>query len=95
MKKYMIQCLQCKQKDEVIIDKANRLLWDDPKSIISGRFRLDDNWGWQCLCGNNSLLTQQEDKFITDKVNPDPVEISDIVKNLVLDKNAKFKMEMA
>lgn len=49
-------------------------------------------WGWQCLCGANDLLSKQEAREITDKTNPDPQEINQILKNLKPQK-AKFVMD--
>lgn len=60
--------------------------------IISGRRRLDGQWGWQCSCNANDLLTEQEQNQISNKQNPDPKEIADIVKDLKPDK-PKFVMQ--
>ncbi len=91
MNRYKVTCLKCNGSNVVGVDeKAHRLYWDVSDRIVSGRFRLDGQWGWQCLCGQNSLLTEQENKHITDKVNPDPKEIADIIANLVPDKRQMF-----
>lgn len=29
-------------------------------TIISGRYRKDLRWGWECICGNDSRLSRQE-----------------------------------
>jgi len=94
MKRYVIKCKSCKKSDVVNIDKDNRILWQDNKHIISGRYRLDNSWGWQCKCGSNNLLTKQEDKVITNKQSPDPKQIEQIVNNVVQDKLNKFEMEV-
>lgn len=94
MTKYSVTCLACKNSDAIVID-GEQILWGTPKNIISGRHRLDRNWGWECMCGNNTILTKQEDEYITDKVNPNPKEIADIIKNLVVDNSKKFSMEAA
>lgn len=49
-------------------------------------------FGWQCMCGNNDLLSDQEQRVITDKANPDPMEIDQILKNLEPQK-ARFAMD--
>lgn len=49
-------------------------------------------WGWQCFCGNNDILSNQENRVITDKVDPDPQEINQILKNLEPQKS-KFVMD--
>lgn len=92
--KYKITCKNCKQSDLIEIDKDTVILWNKNKNtyIISGRKRLDMQWGWQCLCGANDLLSKQEAREITDKTNPDPQEINQILKNLKPQK-PKFAMD--
>lgn len=92
--KYKITCSKCKKSDDIIIVDDRLIDWQHSTSIniISGRKRLDGQWGWQCVCGNNDLMTKQELRQITNKQNPDPQEIAHIVKNLVPDK-PRFTME--
>lgn len=101
MKRYRIICGECGSGREVGIIKGalNEIIdWlgngPDPQvvKIISGRKRLDGQWGWQCVCGNNDLLTKQELKTIKDPAQPAPQELSKIIKNLKPDK-PRFKME--
>lgn len=92
--KYKITCKNCKQSDVVHIENDTQILWGKNTYIISGRKRLDMQWGWQCLCGNNDILSDQEERVITDKVNPDPQEINQILKNLEPQK-PKFAMNRA
>jgi len=91
LKSYKVICQQCKAEREIrIFDSANQQtidwLEDRPgalqSKIVSGRKRLDGNWGFQCLCGNNDILTKQEDKMITNPASPQPEELSTIVNNL-------------
>ncbi len=63
----------------------------EPARIVSGRERLDGQFGFQCVCGNNDLLTTQEANTFSNPVAPKPQELEDIVKNLVADK-PKFQM---
>lgn len=88
---YQVKCKKCKKSDKITITSENQILWGDNKNIISGRRRLDSEWGWECLCGNNTILTKQEKTFISDKQNPEPKEISQIVQNLKPEKN-KFDL---
>lgn len=90
--KYKITCKNCKQSDIVQIEQDTHIIWGKNTYIISGRKRLDMEWGFQCMCGNNDLLSEQENRVITDKVNPDPQEINQILKNLEPQK-AKFVMD--
>lgn len=89
---YKVVCKNCKQSDLIDILEDTKILWDHNTYIVSGRKRLDSQWGWQCLCGNNDILTDQEDRVITDKVNPDPKEIHKVISNLIVQKS-KFAME--
>lgn len=90
--RYDVICGNCKAKREVAITTTpvgDIIDWlEDEKShmqkIVSGRQRLDKEWGWQCLCGNNSLLTKQEDTYITNKANPAPQELDTVIKNLAI-----------
>lgn len=94
MKSYKVICKKCKGSNVVAIDEhSGRIFWDGCDRIISGRRRLDGKWGWQCLCGNNSILTKQEDEYITDKVNPDPKEIEAVIKNLIPETKNIFSMQ--
>lgn len=90
---YKVICKQCGKSEIIPIDKDNNVYWGRVKSIISARYRLDMQWGFQCLCGNNDLLTRQEDKVITDKQNPDVRDIDKVLKTLIPDK-PKFEMEL-
>lgn len=90
LEKYKITCTKCGQSS-IIALQGETILWDKTKNIISGRKRLDMQWGWQCMCGNNDIMTKQELTSITDKQNPDPKEIEQVIKNLVPQKS-KFDM---
>jgi hypothetical protein len=62
-----------------------------PYAIISGRKRLDNQWGFQCVCGENDLMTAQEVNHFTNPASPTPQQINDVVKSLIVDK-PKFRM---
>lgn len=93
-KKFRVTCMNCKSNDLVTINEADRaVMWGHVDRIISARYRLDNSWGFQCICGQNSLMTKQEKDQITNYQNPDPKEISEILKNLIPEKRQYFKME--
>tara|TARA_R110000868_G_scaffold51283_1_gene162833 strand:+ start:1505 stop:1846 length:342 start_codon:yes stop_codon:yes gene_type:complete len=89
-KHYQVICQECNGQRKVKIADTTigkRIDWleekqTEPFTIISGRERLDRYLGWQCLCGNNSLMTKQEQDTIADKSNPQPQEINQITQNL-------------
>lgn len=78
---FKVTCKKCKGSNVVAISN-DTIFWNQYDRIISGRKRLDNEWGWQCICGNNSIMTKQEKKHISDPSNPKEYEVSDIVKNL-------------
>lgn len=92
MEKYKITCKNCEHSDVVCITSEGQVIWGKNTYIVSARKRLDGNWGWQCMCGNYSLMTAQEDT-ITNKQTPDPQEIEDIIKSLIVEPDNKFAME--
>lgn len=88
---YKVICKKCKHSEDIVIDDNNNIYWKPVKWIISGRYRLDMNWGWQCVCGNNDLVTKQEQKEISNLQAPDPKDISKVLKDLIPDK-PRFEM---
>ena len=94
MKQYKVTCKKCSGSNVIAVDdKSHQIFWKGCDRIISGRFRLDNNWGWQCLCQNNDIMTEQEKRMIADPANPKPKELSDIIKDLKPQK-PKFIMEL-
>lgn len=99
MESYKITCLKCKAERQIRISKTavgKRIDWLESAEnanhpIISGRERLDGQWGFECKCGNNDLLTTQEARSFANPAAPEPKEINDIVKNLKPDK-PRFQM---
>ncbi len=99
METYIISCLKCKAERRIKVTQTQlgrQIDWLEkeapkPDRIISGRERLDGQFGFQCLCGNNDLLTTQEASTFSNPAAPKPQELEDIVKNLVTDK-PKFRM---
>lgn len=89
-KQYQVICQKCDGQRLVEITDTiagKRIDWlenkqKEPYTIISGRQRLDNYLGWQCKCGNNSLVTKQENTSIADMSAPKPQEINNITKNL-------------
>lgn len=41
---------------------GNTVLYKDHVPIISSRLRADAQWGFECQCGNNSLIAEDEVK---------------------------------
>lgn len=63
--------------------------------IVSARKRIDNQWGFQCVCGNNDLMTHQEiSTYSNPTAQPSSKELTDIVKDLKPD-TPRFKMAVA
>jgi hypothetical protein len=87
-------CSKCNGESVIKIDEQNKLIdWKKIGSVISGRYRLDTQWGWQCYCGNNTIMSDQERKSIADYRQPTIKEVNDITKNLVIVPDTSFRME--
>lgn len=89
---YKVVCKKCKNSENIVIDSDNNIYWKPVKWIISGRYRLDMQWGWQCICGQNDLETEQERKEIKNLSAPDPSDISKVLKAIKIQK-PRFIME--
>lgn len=89
---YRVLCKNCKNSEDITIDEQHRIYWPTVKYIISGRYRLDMQWGWQCICGNNDLVTAQERQTISNLQTPDPKDIAEVLKSIKPDE-PKFNME--
>lgn len=91
--RYKVTCTGCGKSDNVGLLHNTSLIWNDNKWIISGRKRLDGNWGFQCIgCGNDDLMTKQEKKDIKNHQQPDAKDIQKVINNLRPQK-PQFLME--
>lgn len=89
-----VTCSKCKGFS--IIDIQNgQLAWSEVGKVISARYRSDSQFGFQCVCGNNSIMTEQEIKLIKDPVQPTPRELSEIKNNLIIKPDNRFVMTEA
>jgi hypothetical protein len=107
MKRYKVTCLKCGGSNYVIIYPAAAgqyvidLNSDHFKSnnvvIISGRYRQDMKFGWECgVCQNTSLLAKQELPQVNQLiVNGAQEAIGRVVESLKEEDDDKFKMEEA
>lgn len=85
-------CSKCKGFSVVNIQN-NQLAWVEIGTVISARFRFDHQWGFQCYCGQNNIMTKQEIEMIANPEQPTPRELEDITKHLVVKKDTKFRVE--
>jgi hypothetical protein len=106
MKRYRITCLKCNNSNIAAIYPAGpgafRIDLDDDHNrsnhvaIISGRYRRDMNFGWECICGNDSRLARQELPQVDELVvGGGHMAIQKIVKSLEVTDENKFLMQEA
>ena len=84
-KSYLIKCRKCNAERPIRIIRDDIIDWlEDGRDhkIVSARKRLDGQWGFQCLCGNNDIMTKQESRAISNPATPKSEEITTIVNNL-------------
>lgn len=99
MRRYKVICKTCEGQRLIELHPSpmgQRIDWledkqTEPFTIISGRQRLDGQFGFQCTCGENDLMTAQEVEHFSNPAAPTPQEINEVVKKLVVDI-PKFKM---
>ena len=104
MKKYLVRCLKCKGSNVASVTEVrpNDFYLDlnedhkrhpDNIKIISGRYRADMQWGWECMCGNDSRISRQEFPDIERLVvNGGRQAIQKITNSLKITDNKKFKV---
>lgn len=81
-KKYIVTCRKCHGQSEVEINDIGVVKWLELGQVISARQRFDMQMGWQCICGNNDLMTAQEKRTIKNYSQPMVDEMSKIMNNL-------------
>lgn len=104
MKSYKVTCLNCDGSNIVKVTevRTNEYQLDfnedhfknpDNIRIISGRYRPDMQFGWECICRNTSIVCREEFKDIK-KLVPmgGKAEIERLTKSLATKDNKKFSM---
>lgn len=99
-KKYRITCTKCKQSSLIQVINGQTVIYIDQVPIISSRLRPDLEWGFECVCGNDSRVALEERDNLPFLIQmPDENRkqkvISDIVKSLTKKNHLRFRMETA
>lgn len=97
MKRYEVTCLKCKQSDILLIDDNSHAIINYGKgastNLLAGRWRKDERFGWECICGNDNRVSKQEEQFLSELVTKgDKRAIEDIKKSLKIDDSKQFTM---
>lgn len=107
MERYKITCLNCggsnyatiypAAQDQYVIDLNADHFKSNNVAIISGRYRKDMKFGWECgLCQNTSLLAPQElPEINTLVINGSQEAVGRIVDSLKTNDDDKFSMVKA
>lgn len=57
---YKITCNKCGNSSRVTIINDAKIDYIDHTPIISARLRRDMQWGFECMCGNDTRIAKQE-----------------------------------
>jgi hypothetical protein len=57
---FTVTCINCKGKSRVAIQDEKFITYIDETPIISARYRKDLKWGFECICGNDTRLCNEE-----------------------------------
>lgn len=102
-KRYEVTCLRCKRTNLAVITKVRENDYSidlnighrknpDNIAIISGRYRADMDFGWECSCGNDSRIARSEIKDVQELVvNGGKSAIQKIIKGLAITDDKKFR----
>lgn len=95
-KKYKVTCLGCGQSDIITIEEANHVILDFAKqlatNLLSGRWRKDLKWGWECRCGNDNRLCLEEKTQFEQLVQGSASAIERIARSLQIPDEKQFRM---
>ena len=95
-KTYKVTCEKCGGHDNLKITDDKQVFYTEHTPIISARFRPDMNWGFECLCGQDSRIALEEkDSLHAIVKNASPKTVNDLAKSLMPKSELKFKMEIA
>lgn len=97
MKRYEVTCLKCKQSDTLLIEDDSHAIINFGKgastNLLSGRWRKDEKWGWECICSNDNRVSAQEKDFLSELVTKgDKQSIEKIKASLEIKDDTQFSM---
>jgi len=97
IKNFSVTCLRCKETSRLKILNDTNVMYIDHVPIIAARLRGDMNWGFECICGNDSRVAPDEKDnldFLIQMSDPirKKITINQIAKTLSAKNHLKFKM---
>lgn len=57
---FTVTCLNCGDSSRIKIINDTEVMYIDHTPIIACRLRGDMQWGFECICGNDSRLAREE-----------------------------------
>ena len=92
MSQYLVKCKKCK-KENVITINDNKVEYPENNTLLSARFRADMQWGFECLCGNDTRLCKQELEVTNVQVKGSSKEVVEaVIDNLKATPDDSFIM---
>jgi len=99
MRTYKVTCLNCENTDTVGVDDNNHIVFQYGKGVntnfTAARWRPDNSWGWECVCGNYDLLAEEEKPKFKELVSGAPMRLEQIASMLKVKNRKAFIMETA
>jgi len=102
-KNYLVTCLSCGghnkasiypgAKDQFLCDLNTDHEKTGNINIISARYRPTMTWGFECICGNTSLLSRQELPDVEKLVVGSQAAVDKVVASLEVRDEDKFTMK--
>lgn len=91
---FRVTCEKCGGSDVLKITPDRIVFYTEHTPIISARFRPDMNWGFECMCGQDSRVAPEEKDSLHVLVrNASESAIKAIANSLTPKNNLKFRME--
>lgn len=94
MEQFKVTCLQCKESDNVLIIKGQvqfeKMM---ATNFLAARFRKDGQWGFECICGNDTRLCKEEADDFERLVYGTPMSLKKLKRALLKRTHETFRME--
>lgn len=95
VKNFTITCKKCGKSSRLAIIDNKQVMYKDHQPIIAARLRPDMNWGFECICGNDSRVAPEEKDNLEVLVQGGEHSIARIAKTLARRNELRFEMELA
>lgn len=90
---YIVICKKCLGKSRLGIVGGQTVIYTDHTPIIAARLRPDMKWGFQCMCGQDSRVSNSESDQVDVLVQGGAHAIDAIKDSLKIKDEDKFILE--